>query len=94
MALALRSPHMIKDIVSVDNAPVDAVLSTDFAKYVRAMKKIEDAGVKSQKEADEILAESEEVCLSLPVPLAFSFSFLFFYIADIHTQPHSSLVLK
>lgn len=61
MTLALRSPAMVKDIVSVDNAPIDAILSTDFAKYVRGMKKIEDAGVNSQKAADAILAEYEEV---------------------------------
>lgn len=61
MALALRSPSMIKDIVSVDNAPVDAILSTDFVKYVRGMKKVEDANVTSQKEADQIFAEFEEV---------------------------------
>jgi hypothetical protein len=64
MTLALRSPAMVKDIVSVDNAPIDAVLSTDFAKYVRGMKKIEDAGVTTQKAADAILAEYEEVCPS------------------------------
>lgn len=62
MALALRSPRMIKDIVSVDNAPVDAILSSDFPKYVRAMKKIEDANVSSNSAADAILAEVEEVC--------------------------------
>lgn len=61
MALALESPRKIKDIVSVDNAPVDAILSTDFAKYVRAMKRIEDSNVSSQRQADEILAEVEEV---------------------------------
>ncbi|KAI3400174.1 hypothetical protein diail_4059 [Diaporthe ilicicola] len=64
MVLALRSPAMAKDIVAVDNAPVDAILSTDFAKYVRAMKKIEDAGVTTQKAADAILAEVED---SLPI---------------------------
>lgn len=61
MTLALRSPAMVKDIVSVDNAPIDAILSTDFAKYVRGMKKIEDAGVTTQKAADAIMAEFEEV---------------------------------
>lgn len=66
MALALRSPRMIKDIVSVDNAPVDAVLSSDFPKYVRAMKKIEEANVSSNSAADAILAEVEEVCVSWP----------------------------
>lgn len=63
MTLALRSPSMVRDVVAVDNAPVDAILSTDFAKYVRGMKKVEDAGVSSQREADAIMAEFEEVCL-------------------------------
>lgn len=62
MTLALRSPAMVKDIVSVDNAPIDAILSTDFAKYVRGMKKIEDAGVTTQKAADAIMVDFEEVC--------------------------------
>lgn len=66
MTLALRSPAMVKDVVSVDNAPIDAILSTDFAKYVRGMKKIEDAGVTTQKAADAIMAEFEEVCSFTP----------------------------
>ncbi|KKY32976.1 putative abhydrolase domain-containing protein [Diaporthe ampelina] len=64
MTLALRSPAMVKDIVSVDNAPIDAILSTDFTKYVRGMQKIEGAGVTTQKAADAIMAEFEE---SLPI---------------------------
>ncbi|KUI58874.1 hypothetical protein VP1G_06120 [Cytospora mali] len=64
MTLALRSPELVKDIIAVDNAPVDAVLGTDFAKYVRNMKKIEEADVSSLKEADAIMAEVEE---SLPI---------------------------
>ncbi|ROW08875.1 hypothetical protein VMCG_02801 [Cytospora schulzeri] len=64
MTLALRSPRLVKDVVAVDNAPVDAILSTDFAKYVRNMKKIEDANVTSLKEADAIMAEVEE---SIPI---------------------------
>ncbi|KAI1030668.1 hypothetical protein LB505_004009 [Fusarium chuoi] len=64
MALALRSPELVADIVSVDNAPVDVSLSRDFPKYVRAMKKIQEAGVTRQAEADKILSEYEE---SLPI---------------------------
>lgn len=67
MTLALRSPAMVKDIVSVDNAPIDAILSTDFTKYVRGMQKIEGAGVTTQKAADAIMAEFEEVCPFLPL---------------------------
>lgn len=84
MALALRSPSMIKDVVSVDNAPVDAILSTDFAKYVRGMKKVEEANVSSQKEADKIFSEFEEVCLS---------GFLVVYSSPLPTNALSQLHL-
>lgn len=60
MALALRSPELVADIVAVDNAPVDVTLSRDFAEYVRGMKKINDANVTRQAEADKILSEYEE----------------------------------
>ncbi|KAI1339025.1 alpha beta hydrolase fold family [Xylariaceae sp. FL0016] len=59
MVLGLDAPHLVAGLVSVDNAPVDAVLSTDFAKYVRGMRRIEDAGVMKQSEADAILKEYE-----------------------------------
>ncbi|KFA62606.1 hypothetical protein S40285_05156 [Stachybotrys chlorohalonatus IBT 40285] len=59
MALALQSPKLVANLVAVDNAPVDAVLGRDFAGYVRAMKKIEEASVTRQSEADQILAEIE-----------------------------------
>lgn len=61
MALALQSPKLVANLVAVDNAPVDAVLGRDFAGYVRAMKKIEEASVTRQSEADQILAEIEPV---------------------------------
>ena len=61
MTLALRSPEIINDIVSVDNAPLDAALLSNFGKYIQAMKKIEDAGVTRQAEADTILKDYEEV---------------------------------
>lgn len=59
MTLALASPTLIKDLISVDNAPVDAILSTDFAKYVRAMQQVDAADVSSIRAADNILAEVE-----------------------------------
>lgn len=59
MTLALRSPDLVRDIVAVDNAPVDAALRSDFSKYIQAMKRIEAAGVTRQAEADKILAEYE-----------------------------------
>lgn len=70
MALALRSPELVADIVAVDNAPVDATLSRDFAEYIRSMKKIQNANITRQAEADAILSEYEKVrrlwsCLSI-----------------------------
>lgn len=61
MTLALRSPDMVNDLISVDNAPVDAVLANDFARYIQGMKKIDDADVTRQAEADKILEPYEEV---------------------------------
>lgn len=55
MTLALRSPDLVANLIPVDNAPVDAALKTDFATYVKGMRKIEEAKVKKQSEADEIL---------------------------------------
>lgn len=66
MTLALQSPDSVSDLIAVDNAPVDSILSGDFAGYVRAMKKIDLAGVTRQAEADKILSSAEEVCPVLP----------------------------
>lgn len=60
MTLALAEPSLVRDIVSVDNAPLDAVLASDFGKYIQGMKRIEEAGVTKQSEADKILAEYEK----------------------------------
>lgn len=61
MALALRSPDMVNDLVAVDNAPIDATLGSDFGRYIQGMRKIDDAEVTRQAEADEILRPYEEV---------------------------------
>lgn len=61
MTLALRSPDLLRDLVSVDNAPIDVALLSSFGKYVQGMKRIEEVGVTKQAEADEILEEYEEV---------------------------------
>lgn len=61
MTVALRSPQLVKALVPVDNAPVDANLKSDFHKYVRGMREIEDKQVKKQIEADQILQNYEEV---------------------------------
>lgn len=70
MTLALQEPDTVHDLVSVDNAPIDAVLGSDFGRYVQAMRKIEAAAVTKQAEADKILEPYEPVesippCLSL-----------------------------
>lgn len=65
MSAALRSPETVAKVVAVDNAPVDVTLSRTFASYVRGMKKIEEAKVTRQSEADAILRDYEEV----PMPL-------------------------
>ena len=62
MTVALRDPALVSSIIPVDNAPVDAVLESNFAKYVQGMKKIEEARVSKQPEADSILKLYEEVC--------------------------------
>jgi hypothetical protein len=64
MTLALTSPDLVANIASVDNAPVDKVLGNDFGKYVRGMKRIEEARVTRQSEADKILSEYED---ALPI---------------------------
>ncbi len=61
MTVALNSPQAIGNVVSVDNAPVDAALKSDFGKYIQGMKRIEEAGITKQSDADEILKEYEEV---------------------------------
>ncbi len=63
MTLALRSPDMVANIVSVDNAPVDAILSSDFPSYIRGMKKIDAANVVKLADADKILQSVEKVTL-------------------------------
>ncbi|KAF3926062.1 hypothetical protein ABW20_dc0109185 [Dactylellina cionopaga] len=59
MSVALRSPSIVKDIVVVDNAPINAQLGRQFAMYVQAMMRIESTPITSSKEADEILASYE-----------------------------------
>ena len=66
MTLALRSPEQVSSVIAVDNAPVDVALNSDFSKYVRGMKKIEDAKVTRQSEADAILKDYEEVSTAFP----------------------------
>ncbi|KAH8725222.1 Alpha/Beta hydrolase protein [Phaeosphaeriaceae sp. PMI808] len=55
MTMALRDPTCCANIIPVDNAPVDAALSSDFPKYAEGMLRVEQARPTSQKQADEIL---------------------------------------
>jgi hypothetical protein len=64
MVLALQRPDLVSGLIAVDNAPVEAALSPDFAKYVKAMQLIESANLTKSTEADKILLEYEEVFLS------------------------------
>lgn len=61
MTIALRTPEKVSDIIAVDNAPVDGILSSGFSGYVRGMKKIEAAKVTRLSDADKILQEVEPV---------------------------------
>ncbi|KAI9749636.1 MAG: hypothetical protein M1815_002381 [Lichina confinis] len=59
MTVALRSPDLVESLIAVDNAPVDAALSNDFAKYIMGMREIETRQVSKQIEADAILQRYE-----------------------------------
>lgn len=61
MAVALRRPGGVGALVSIDNAPVDAALKSDFGTYVQGMRKVEEAGVGKQSEADAILQDYVDV---------------------------------
>ncbi len=61
MTVALRSPQLVGALISVDNAPIDAHLRSNFNKYVQGLRDIEEAQVKRQAEADDILRKYEEV---------------------------------
>lgn len=65
---------MIEDIVSVDNAPLDGALLSDFAKYIQGMRKIEEKEVTRQAEADKILRDYEEASHKRTIPSLSSFA--------------------
>ncbi len=60
MTLALSEPDLVANLISVDNAPIDARLESEFARYVRGMKKIDGSDVKRLAEADKILEPYEQ----------------------------------
>ena len=63
MTVALRSSNLLRALIPVDNAPVDALLKSDFSRYLEGMREIESTGVRKQAEADHILRKYEDVRL-------------------------------
>lgn len=59
MAVSLRRPGLVAALIPVDNAPVDAQLSSSFPVYARAMKKIESSNLKHSRDAYAIMNEVE-----------------------------------
>lgn len=74
MTVALRSPQLVGALIPVDNAPIDANLKSDFHKYVQGMRDIQDAQVKKQAEADDILKKYEEVRWTCLNPACFQYN--------------------
>ncbi|KAJ1914344.1 hypothetical protein H4219_004835 [Mycoemilia scoparia] len=60
MNFALTYPSKVHSLIVDDMSPVHYPLSGDFRAYTRALKEIEKAGVKSQKEADQMLQKYEK----------------------------------
>ncbi|KAK4104991.1 alpha/beta-hydrolase [Parathielavia hyrcaniae] len=82
MVLALQEPDLVANMVAVDNAPVDARLSSEFPRYIQGMKKIDEAGVTRQTEADRILEDYEK-----------NFTIRQFLLGNLH-RPHGSSTQK
>ncbi|CAG8537092.1 4687_t:CDS:10 [Dentiscutata erythropus] len=55
MTIALMQAPQIDQLVVVDSAPTNAYISKEFSTYVEVMKKVEQAGVMKQSQADEIM---------------------------------------
>ncbi|KAL9125942.1 MAG: hypothetical protein Q9217_004920 [Psora testacea] len=60
MTVALRSPDLLRALIPVDNAPVDANLGNDLRKYAQGMLEIERRDINNQAEADKILQAYEK----------------------------------
>lgn len=56
--------NLLSKLIVVDIAPARGALSSEFRDYTYAMSRIEHGQIKSRKEADEILAETEPVSSS------------------------------
>lgn len=62
LTLALESPHLVKDILAIDNCPIHLPLEPEFERYLEALARLRDERVRTHQEADRILAKYEEVC--------------------------------
>ncbi|KAK9236627.1 Alpha/Beta hydrolase protein [Lipomyces kononenkoae] len=60
MAVALRRPDIVESMIAVDNAPIDAALGSDIPKYVQALRSIDRMGLRSVKDAFEVLGKYEK----------------------------------
>lgn len=61
MAQALIEPDSLEKLIVVDISPARGKISADFAKYTHGMQEVDDARVKSKKQADVILQKYEPV---------------------------------
>jgi pimeloyl-ACP methyl ester carboxylesterase len=61
MAAALAAPHALEKLVVADNAPAAGAMSPEFAAYVDAMARVQEMGLRSRKEAQAVLRETESV---------------------------------
>lgn len=84
MNLALKHITPLDRMVVVDMAPVKVKLSTEFAKYVKSMKEIQDAQVKKQSEADTIMKKTVSVRLYI---------FIYATILFWYTRDQNELIL-
>ncbi|SZF05545.1 unnamed protein product [Blumeria hordei] len=55
MTLALLKPESFRDIISVDNAPIQSSLPHDFKRYIEGMQQVELMKATKNSEAEKIL---------------------------------------
>ncbi|RAH46063.1 putative alpha/beta hydrolase [Aspergillus brunneoviolaceus CBS 621.78] len=60
LTLALESPHLIKDVVAIDNGPIHLPLKSDFLGYLQGLARLQEERITSHRQADEILAAYEK----------------------------------
>jgi pimeloyl-ACP methyl ester carboxylesterase len=65
MCVALESPSSVKNLIPVDNAPVDANFASDFGKYLQGMREVVKVRPKRQSEADDALKPYAKVFLAV-----------------------------